>query len=374
VRRNPVVLGAAAFVVVLVVGWLAPAVARQAMWRSRVEVAAIFPAAKTPGKERVMAGRLVVSDNLLIGVAESAGFNWLRIYDITDSTSPKQAGEVALSVAVEGKSMPARVHDFAVDGATAYAIASTGPEASDHWSAQALDISDPVHPKVVGTLPIEAGNIVLGMTAQDGYVYVITIGADAATALRSLDMRDPSHSAEIAVLPLGAGRVDIELVGDTLWIDTRSSLTAVDVADSSHPRVVGTAALPPDCSQGDVATNGLQGAGAKVLIGGEDLCVFDSANPAAPRLIRQIERAGYIFLVDLAAVGDRGFLSGAGAPDAGESSLAIFDLTSPPGPQRYAYFDDVKPGSLAVKGNYVFTSGYWFSDHDDHELIVLEVK
>lgn len=380
-RRNPILLGAAAFVVVLVVGLvgqlalsLARQAVRQAVWGSLVNVVAILPEEDILGRALQMAGRLAVTGNLLVGVAENAGNNWVRVYDITDPASPKQAGEVALSVAVEGKPMWARVYDLAVDGATAYAIASTGRAASDHWSAQAVDIGDPRHPKVVGTLPIEAGNTVLGMTAHDGYVYVLTKTANGATALRSLDMRDPPHSAEIAVLPLGAARVDIEISGETLWLDSRAELTAVDITDPAQPRVVGTAPLPSGCSQGEVATNGVQGAGAMVLIGGEDLCVFDSANRAAPRLIRQVERAGYMFLVDLAAVGDRGFLAGAKAPDAGGSGLVVFDLTSPPGPQRYAYFNDVEPGSLAVKGNYVFTSGYWFDDSDWHELIVLEVK
>jgi len=117
-------------------------------------------------------------------------------------------------------------------------------------TVQVLDLTDPVHPALVG----ESGSLggrVRPLVASESFMYVL-----AAQRVHVLDISDPSA-------PVSVGTVDLDgssltLNGSYLYVAGHNGFAVVDVADPTQPQVVG---------QIDTQPNGFRYASAVAIFG-----------------------------------------------------------------------------------------------------------
>lgn len=231
---------------------------------------------------------LVAADDLLYSVP------YLTAIDVSDPAAPRPVAYLdAIASAIEfseGRLFTTTITRF------------------DPSSLRAYDLSDPLAPALIGSVPIPGHSEDL---ALDGDLAFVVSGDgidDPAGGLHIFDVGNPAEPALIGTFQTPTSASAIALEGTTAYIADYFVLRIVDISDPSRPFQVGEIRLEGDWPKAiDVAVSG---GIALVADSGGDVTyrqyvhVIDVSNPAAPRHrsrlpidTRDIEAVGGLFYV-----------------------------------------------------------------------------
>lgn len=303
--------------------------------------------------------RIAVSGNHVYG----GTYDSLSIIDVSDLTSP----QLKSTYATDGNT-----NNFAVIGDHAY-IAGSGLEI--------VDISDPSLP--VHVSDYYNGDWVWDVSVSGNYAYMTSW-----SSLTIADISDPSS-------PVFAGKYDIEgadevdVQGNYAYVASGSSdsvlVNVLDIADSSAPKLIGSASLFADNGvcidvEGNYACVGVGFPGLSILeisdpvspqyvgsygsygpenytqnvvVSGNyayvihdfELSILDISDPSASVLVSSYPTA----VSDVAISGDHAYLAA--------DDVLILDVSNPSAPKLAGSYDTAGAYSIAISGNYAYVVG-----------------
>ena len=194
-----------------------------------------------------------------------AGFH---VLDLSDPIAPRIVGSV---------DMPNWTVDVALSGD--YACVA------DMAVLQVVDVADPASPTLRGSLD-PPGNVE-GVDARDTYAFIAT--ADAYDGyLRVIDISDPDNPSQVAALRLASSVDCVTLNGSHAYVGSSyPGFFVVDVTDPVHPFVCGSTTDVFRAVEIAVA-----GGYAYVTTVGGPLHILDISNPTAPQVVEEIYPAG----------------------------------------------------------------------------------
>jgi hypothetical protein len=247
-----------------------------------------------------------VQDSLAYVIGADDSF---KVYNVSDPASPVFRGACRDSG-----------DDISVCNGYAYV--------GDRWGLYVIDVSNPASPHRVGSW----GSAIEQVLARGTLCYVTTFNPNqpGEITFHVLDVTTPANPVQIGSLD-SAGGNDVDLV-DTLAFCSGeynfNKLTVVSVADSTRPRLVGSAATP-GWSMG-IWASGLTQA---TFIGcdWEGLQVFDTRNPAQP--VRDTFLLGADMSVDICVDNGRAYVANSRA------GLKILDVSDPTRPSSLGSYD-----------------------------------
>jgi hypothetical protein len=251
----------------------------------------------------------------------------LYVIDISSPTNPHLAS---------GPPGIQQIRDMAVAGETVFL-------ASGSYGLQALQISDPTHPQLIGD---PAGGYVDEVELAGDYAY--TLGTDGWWAsFQILDVANPAAPVRVGShIPSGWLASDLAVVGDQVYIASiDGGLAVVDIADPANPLQVGSASIQTG-SPVDVAAAGDY---AYVAAAEAGLQIFDVSDPTNPRAAGRSETPGNA--VAVAVQNDHVFVAD------GQTGLQVVDAANPADPTVVGDFRNGGARSLAVTGDYAFVGG-----------------
>jgi len=168
-----------------------------------------------------------------------------------------------------------RAMGVALDGKTLYCIAGT--------SLYALDVTEPLAPKVLGRL--DGMDNPRQLAVADGFVYVVS----RETGLRIVDVRDPKNPKLRARYDSVEFATGVDVVGKTVFLSERIyGVEAVDVSDPDCPRHL--CIRKTGESQSNRYRNGYLYSGEW---GGGRVTVFDAHDMANFREIGKLSLGGF---------------------------------------------------------------------------------
>ena len=137
-------------------------------------------------------------------------------------------------------------------GGHSYAVAVQGPIAYLGVGPRLvlLDVSDPARPAVLGRTGVLPG-VVQGVAVSGSHAYV----AAGDGGLRVVDVSDPAHPREVGSCDTPGEAWGVAVSGSYAYVAAGDAgLRIVDVSDPAHPREVGSYDTPG--SAWDVAVSG----------------------------------------------------------------------------------------------------------------------
>jgi hypothetical protein len=198
---------------------------------------------------------------------------------------------------------------------------------------QAVDVSDPAAPKVVGSYRPKGS---LGPVAASG-VHVFVVEED--TLLRVLDVTNPARPRAVGSRELPAEIRGLAADGKHVYASTSDSLRVLDVSDPARPGEVGVCGGLELAGRVTVA-----GRYAYVAADFNGMRVIDVADPAKPKEVGSFEGPGNVTAI--AVVGKVAHLADY------SGGLHLVDVSNPKRPRRLGRHGDFVVGDVAVTGRY----------------------
>ena len=242
------------------------------------------------------------------------------------------------------------VQSVAVQGDTAYL--GVGPR------VEAVDISDPGDPKLVGrSSPLPS--TVLGLAVAGDYVYV----ADGISGLLVLDVSDPTNPHEVGSCDTPGVANEVVVSGSYAYVaDAWGGLRVMDISNPSAPRGVG--AYTSNINIWGIAVSGGYAYVADNVSINEGntwhneavLRVIDVSNPTAPDLVGSYEytdRRG--FAGGVAVSGTHVYLA------VGNPGVVVVDVSDPTRPNKVGTYESQQMYSVrdvAASGSYIYVVGW----------------
>jgi hypothetical protein len=282
----------------------------------------------------------------------AAGFQDLHVVDVLNPAAPRLVATLDVG---------APVYHIAVEGDRAYLVSQRGFSSGlRSWDTRLsiVDISRPARPSLVGTFPL--GDLdVQDFDVQAGRAYALTgqtetpaiwgwsvagSGAPILVGAASLLFtRGPSSE----VFVVNANR--FALIGSTAYLASADgSLVALDIADLSHPVIVGQLAL------GEIATDVAVVDGMAYVLtsqpGATTVAIADIANRAQPRFRGRLALDHQFRNGRIVSDGNRAWVV-----DSYRGELTLADVADPDRPQTLATYrsptaDDYRWGGRLFRG------------------------
>jgi len=212
----------------------------------------------------------------------------------------------------------------------------------DDYKLLVLDISDPVHPREVNSIFINArGRITLAgdllITAHRGlYQQAIDI----------VDISAPSFPRLIGGAHWRSAPSGLAISGKHLFLaDWSAGLTVIDISEPHGPHILGSLEIPVDSSPGCLEIIG----DFAYLKTGKCLHIIDISNPLQPALVRDVDTE--------AAVGDIAVSGGIACMTLQDIGLVTFDVTDPGNPVRLGTAKVSDLSDLVISGGYAYIAG-----------------
>jgi hypothetical protein len=198
----------------------------------------------------------------------ACGLAGLQALDLTDPIAPRIVGSV---------SMPYWTWDVALSGDYA-CVANVA-------ALRVIDIADPASPQLRGSF--DPPGSVRGVDAREAYAFIGTYdGYDGY--FRVVDISDPGLPTQVAALRLATSVDCVTLDGNYAYVGASNpGFIVVDVSDPVHPFVCGSATHVFQAVKIAVV-----GGYAYVTTVCGPLCILDISNPAAPQVVEEIYPAG----------------------------------------------------------------------------------
>jgi hypothetical protein len=114
---------------------------------------------------------------------------------------------------------------------------------------QVLDVSDPRHPVVVGSIDTSGSSA--GVAVRSGLAYLCQ-----SEYLRIIDVSSPTHPVQVGRLKLPSTAFNLDLSGDYCYVaDWYGGVQVVDISSSTNPQIVGSYQTPTAAAE-DIAVRG----------------------------------------------------------------------------------------------------------------------
>ena len=216
--------------------------------------------ASTPTAPRVLTNIAGGYDNWGVGVVGNIGVVagnglGLKVVDLSSPTQPRVLGSLAGTV--KGATMA---------GQYAYIILIV-PGNPARIDFAVVDLRTPSTPTIVGRVTLPGGS---NLKVDGSFAYV-TAGA---AGLQIIDISTPTAPRIVGVLDTPGTAMSVDVAGNTAYVADDTAVLVVNVADRTRPAVVSTVVTP---------ATALTVGGARVYaIGGLKLKVIDVATPSAP--------------------------------------------------------------------------------------------
>ena len=234
----------------------------------------------------------------------------------------------------------------AVSGSYAYVATSGG-------GLQVIDVSDPVHPRRVGS--DGTGNIAYDVAVSGNFAYVAEGGWGDGTnwhRLQVIDISDPANPRRAGVCAIDRehGEQAFEVAGSGSYAYVAAGvLQVVDVSNPANPQRVGAVT-----SILDARAVALSGNYAYVAASSSGLHVFDLSDPAHPQRVGSYDTTGRA--QGVAVSGNYAYVAETGYGfDPG--GLRVIDISNPANPQQVGSHDTNDVSGVAVSGIYVYLAG-----------------
>lgn len=186
----------------------------------------------------------------------------VRVFDVTDPTSPILVGSESTAVSGRGLARQGSVL-FVADGTAGVVV---------------LDVSDPSVPAVIGTHPATAFEV--------DVVGTVLVAAGAGVSV--LDVADPANPTLLGSIDLPGNEDEVVLAGSTAYVGAGGSgLHLVDVTNPAGPGLLGTFSGGGELH--DLAVHGDVVYGA---FGDAGLRLVDVSSPAAPAALGTVDIGG----------------------------------------------------------------------------------
>lgn len=273
------------------------------------------------------AGEMPLGDAYGIAAAGSHVFvihGWsspgIEVIDVSDPWSPRSVA----SVETYGTS-----HGLVVSGGRIY-VATEEPFYPHASSLQVIDVSDPLHPEILGDVPVPVGPVVV----SGRYAYVA-----AEEQLFVIDVSDPRDPRIVNQVTVG-GIAGMTLC-DAHIFATGVPFRAIDVSDPVRPRVLGEVDLGPYAG-GNVAA-----AGPFAYAADERLHVISVSSCETRPILGSVETPGFVRSVALE--GDHAYVA------AWHGGLQVVDVSNPAAPEIVGQLplgNDV--ADVAVRGSLAY--------------------
>ncbi len=189
----------------------------------------------------------------------------------------------------------------------------------------------------------------IGGSTQAVAVMGRTAFAGVGLTMNIVSFADPAHPSQLGTtLPFGAFVTDIAVFGSRAYVaDGAGGLSAVDVSDTAHPKVLGTWA-----SAGYAEAVAVQGSLVALADGPLGLRFIDFSAPAAPKEMSAAFPLNYA--QDVALAGQYAFVA------AGDSGLLIADISDSAQPVEVASLDTSGFAyGVTISGSYAYIADGW---------------
>lgn len=169
----------------------------------------------------------------------------------------------------------ASVGGLALNGSLLVAVGENGYPNLGAW-LWTFDISDPVNPALVGSLPAQPQEFVGSWDVELSGNYAF---ATSSTSLYVVAIFDPAYPVQLTNFPMPGTPGGLAIAGNIAYVACGDAgLVAVDIATPGAPSIVGT--LPLSGSASNVVTNGNIAAVVTLGLGGSQLAFADVSDPA----------------------------------------------------------------------------------------------
>jgi len=224
------------------------------------------------------------------------GYNWLKIYSVSNPSSPVLVGSTGVKLNPELEKQGTRVVYFSLsDSLLFYTLGG------DYAQVFIFDISDPTNPSKVGSWGNPPGIRQVAFTPPC-YLYCASAG------IYILDVSDPANPVCVDSFGLGITWEAIETEGDLLVATSMNSTWNWDISDPVNPMFLGGGALNEWVHDILMRRNG---AGSRLLyVAGDDYFeIFDVTDGSYPVSLGKITKLpnapttiywdrGYIYISD----------------------------------------------------------------------------
>lgn len=238
--------------------------------------------------------------------------------DLTDPLAPRRLGSLDHS----GFGIP-----IAMSASRIYRLVWEGVDRS---AVEVVDATDPAHMHRLGKANLGPGAWT-AISERDGFVYVLRRPSAGALPVVVLDLTDPAQPHPPVELPFPA--IDMEIAGDKAYVISELAdgvvLAIYDLFNPTAPRAISSTAVCPGLRLGAYTRSLLVTPENLVLIGGTHaVCAVDAADPARPRMLASTGLPAYargyeshIARVGLAWAKDHAFVEYFGEDGAGGSGF-----------------------------------------------------
>lgn len=285
----------------------------------------------------------VATDMHILGNMLYISTDFPKDLDFIDITDPANPARVTIDA---GFSMTYTAENIFVQGTTAYVTTISGP-------MHVLDVSTPTLPVVLGSTEnlVQASSVVV----SGNYAYV----TDAVFGLRIYDVSVPATPTKVGEVELEGASWSVELVGTTAYVSTNSTgLYVVDITDVTAPVAIGRYNTPGFAHNANVIANT-----AYVRDRTVGLQIIDVSSPSFITPIRTVGSTVKGEAVEVEA--GKAYLADS---DTNNGGLKIYNVSDPLAPmledtyvQAYGNPSDV---TLVGSQAYLTRSGFGFQSVD----------
>lgn len=250
-----------------------------------------------------------------------------KSFDVSNPRRPRRLGSVGTLISA---------YRITVSGNVAYV-------AGDEGGLRIIEVSDPTQPQEIAAYIPALYEVTRHRIATSGrYVYVpfISIPLDGFRGVRILDVSDPRRPQEVGRMG-GMIAYGVAVAGDPAYVvDTSTGLRTFDISDRQQPRQLSITNTVSHLGH-IVVENGLP----YVAAGWAGFMTVDVNDPRHPRVLGQVKRAEFTWIVALA--GDLACV-------AEIDGLRIIDVSEPRQPRVIGELDTLRPADgIAVSGDLV---------------------
>jgi len=310
------------------------------------------------------------------------------VVDIANPTSPQIVGSISNSN--RSFNTPSSVY---VAGRYAYVTSQNGISGANFT---VIDIANPTSPQIVGSLDDDTNLFNAERTVVSGkYVYVINYNYGANSfytpgkaAFTVLDVSNPVAPNVVSSIPADpnwknlsaltiAGKYVYVATGDLDYdpptngvIPGFKNIAVIDVSNPASPAIVGAFAEKYLEHIMSIAVSGKYLYFTAFPSGPSALYILDISNPASPQLVTKVYDPALYYARSIFIAGKYLYAANYNA-DPGRANVAIFDISNPASPRVVGSLDeDVNlryPLSLFVSGKYAYAIR-------DGELTVVDIS
>ncbi|MCA9759073.1 MAG: hypothetical protein KDA27_24990, partial [Candidatus Eisenbacteria bacterium] len=279
------------------------------------------------------------------GIAYVGDWQGLFIVDVSDPSNPTQ-----LSFLTAGISF-----DLALEGNLLYS--------ADGYGVAIFDVSDPAHPTQVGGVSgIHFGDIYYNVKIEGDRLYL----ADSIEGLRIFDLSTPSLPAEIGLIDARGFSYGVEVQDNHAFIaNGNRGLRIVDLGAVGGPAEIGSVDTPWVAFAVDMDETH-----AFVADGLSGLRVIDITNPGAPFETGHLTNADWMY--DVAVEGNIAVVAN------GNIGTGIIDVSDPAAPILRAQFDSNLPCGASSEPAFVkgvdIQGTLVFAAEEDCGLRILDIS